>query len=648
MQSNRKKQTIIIMVAAVLLILAAAALAQAAVPMNLIGPTSNGPVLAVGGSGEVTVTADQATAACGQAVVLSAAGGLSDPLFELWIQEARDGSWSLLQAYSHESQVSFTRSIPGQYRIVLFAREAAEPASDAIQSQPITVTFTKAGAVSGLTVNGPSGTRAVGSAASFTAAATDDGGIPLYQFWLHDAAGWQQQGAYSADPIFTRSDLQAGSYVIAVYALDQADVTAGNWNNAYYQVFILNVGSSLELTAPSTVQPGGQIILAAAATGLTGAEYQFWYRSPDSSWHQSGDYTSSGQYAFAAEQSGTYMIVAYAKDHYAPATDHYAVTATAAVVSAEPIAAPVFQNSEVTAQGDVSIAFDQAMADPAGSQGQFTVTVDGVPATVTAVQKTATATKIKLVLAAKVGGGQTVTVAYSKGSDPSAQIKSTDGGILESFVAQPVSNPLPYLVSAATSGDGTRVILSFSTAMASPAGKEAEFAVLVNGAADPVSAAALNPDPTKVELILANPVAFGDTVTVAYTKGTVKAADNGVLASFSAQPATNTVPAAAPQFVSSEVTTQGDVSITFDKVMADPTGTQGQFAITVNAAPAVVNAVQKTGTPTKIKLVLATKVTGGQTVTVAYSKGAEASTQIKSSDGGILESFVAQPVSNTL
>lgn len=103
---------------------------------------------------------------------------------------------------------------------------------------------------------------------------------------------------------------------------------------------------------------------------------------------------------------------------------------------------------------------------------------------------------------------------------------------------------------------------------------------------------------------------------------------------------------AAPTYVSSAVTSEGDVSITFSKDMADPSGKQAQFSVKVDGVDNVVTAVQLTKTATKIKLVLTDKVTSGQVVTVAYAKGADAASQVIAADGGVLETFVAQDASN--
>ena len=259
------------------------------------------------------------------AKMTAAATGLTNPVYQFWIQSSQDGSWTPGGDYGSDTYY-FTRSVPGTYTVLVFAKGAADPYASAIQSQPVTVTFTGNG-VSALVVNGPNGAQSVGSSATFVATATDPGGDPRYQFWLHDSSGWRIVRDYSNLNSYALDNLQTGSYVIAVYALDQADIAAGKWAAAYYQVFILNVGSSVSLSPPAApVAAGSPLTVNALASGIVGCEYQFWYQAPDSSWHQSGGYQTSGQYTFTPTMSGTYKVVVFAKDHYAPATDQFSVS----------------------------------------------------------------------------------------------------------------------------------------------------------------------------------------------------------------------------------------------------------------------------------------------------------------------------------
>jgi hypothetical protein len=107
----------------------------------------------------------------------------------------------------------------------------------------------------------------------------------------------------------------------------------------------------------------------------------------------------------------------------------------------------------------------------------------------------------------------------------------------------------------------------------------------------------------------------------------------------------------ALELVGSEVTTQGDVGLYFNKAITDPTGigSESQFTVRVNDVEAGILSVIKTNTTGKIKIVMAIKITSGQNVTVAYTKSAvEASWITSSEDSSVLESFEAQSVPNEI
>ncbi len=101
-----------------------------------------------------------------------------------------------------------------------------------------------------------------------------------------------------------------------------------------------------------------------------------------------------------------------------------------------PITAPKLQLAAITSKGDISLTFDKEMADPSGTESQFTVAVNGTPVTVTSVVKTNTPEKIKLELVSNVTGADGISIRYTRSSDPAIQLKSADGGIVESFSTQ--------------------------------------------------------------------------------------------------------------------------------------------------------------------------------------------------------------------
>jgi hypothetical protein len=83
-----------------------------------------------------------------------------------------------------------------------------------------------------------------------------------------------------------------------------------------------------------------------------------------------------------------------------------------------------------------------------------------------------------------------------------------------------------------------------------------------------------------------------------------------------------------------------NVEIQFDIPMADPSGKQDQFTVTVDGTPAAISSASlKTGDPNTIVLTLATPLTGSETVLVAYTQG-----DVSGSSGGMLFTFTDQTV----
>ncbi|MEW6697476.1 MAG: fibronectin type III domain-containing protein [Bacillota bacterium] len=100
---------------------------------------------------------------------------------------------------------------------------------------------------------------------------------------------------------------------------------------------------------------------------------------------------------------------------------------------------------------------------------------------------------------------------------------------------------LPAFVSAETNSGGTQVRITFNKEMANPDGKHKQFTVLVNGSGNIVEDADLGRDDRTINLDLRDAVLYGQTVTVAYTAGTVIAEDGSPLATFQAKSVKNSV-----------------------------------------------------------------------------------------------------------
>lgn len=119
--------------------------------------------------------------------------------------------------------------------------------------------------------------------------------------------------------------------------------------------------------------------------------------------------------------------------------------------------------AEVTNKGDLGLTFGQTMANPAGTQAQFEVVVNGAPVEVTAVESTNTPAKIKLVLKTKAVSGQMISITYTKSSDAALQLKSGDGGIVDDFTFQMGSAAKAPALNAASYKLGQAVDIIFAS-----------------------------------------------------------------------------------------------------------------------------------------------------------------------------------------
>ena len=98
----------------------------------------------------------------------------------------------------------------------------------------------------------------------------------------------------------------------------------------------------------------------------------------------------------------------------------------------------------------------------------------------------------------------------------------------------------PIFVSAVTT-TSTKISVTFNEELDSTGLAYSDFAVLMSDSTKAVSAAALKSGDAKVVELTVASLTAGKTVTVAYTKGTLKGKNGIAVASFTAQPVNNTL-----------------------------------------------------------------------------------------------------------
>ena len=199
----------------------------------------------------------------------------------------------------------------------------------------------------------------------------------------------------------------------------------------------------------------------------------------------------------------------------------------------------VIQNATPTS---LDITYSLSLANFVPGTSSFTVMVNSVARPVSSL--TVSGTTVSLKLANAILYGDIVTVAYTKPS--SNPLQTSLGGIAASIGAQTVTNnvaaltaPL-YVSSVVQNTTPGNLDITYNLTLANVIPATTAFAVKVNNVLRTVSTVSISG--TVVTLKLGTPAAYGDVITVAYTKPSTNAlqsAAGGQAATINAQPVTN-------------------------------------------------------------------------------------------------------------
>ncbi len=326
------------------------------------------------------------------------------------------------------------------------------------------------------------------------------------------------------------------------------------------------------------------------------------------------------------------------------------------VTNEVPPGTPQYVRSQTNETGNqIHVFFDRAMADPTGTQAQFSV-VTNSPAssrgvlTVSSVSRSTTdLEEFILTVSPVVQNGETIELGYTRGT-----VQSNEGAYLESFSGKVVTNQVPgdapILLSATLTEHGTQVIATFDKPMKEPvSGQLSQFSVRVDGLARALQSLGRNPaNEAQYLLELSSPASYGEQVTLTYIKGTIQAQNNEYLGSFVDRLVTNEVPPGAPQYVRSQTNETGnEIHVFFDRAMADPTGTQAQFSVVTNSPASsrgvlTVSSVSRSTTDLEEFILSVSPVAqNGETIELGYTRGS-----VQSNEGAYLESFSGKVVTN--
>ena len=254
------------------------------------------------------------------------------------------------------------------------------------------------------------------------------------------------------------------------------------------------------------------------------------------------------------------------------------------VITPPHVQVPSYTGSVIStaAPARIELTFSLALAALVPATSAFSVMVNGSSRGVSSVA--VSGTKVLLTLSSPIFYGDRVTVGYTKPT--TNPLQTSAGGQAASFTAQNVTNNVAavipvYVSSVINEATPTRLEMTYNLPLANVVPGSSAFTVRVNSSARGVSSVAISN--TKVLLTLASPVAYGDAITIAYTKpaaNPLQTVAGGQAESLTALPVANnrSAPANQPPSVTISSPTKGNAfiapaTVTIESTATDPDGT---------------------------------------------------------------------------
>ncbi|HNW57822.1 MAG TPA: SwmB domain-containing protein, partial [Bacteroidales bacterium] len=296
----------------------------------------------------------------------------------------------------------------------------------------------------------------------------------------------------------------------------------------------------------------------------------------------------------------------------------------------------------------VDMVYSLNLANIVPPASSFSVLVNSNPRTVNSVA--VSGSKVSLTLASPVVYGDVVFVSYTVPA--SNQLQTVSGAKAVSISNKSVTNNVlavspVYVSSSVENATPSLLTMVYSLSLANTVPDKSAFIVKVNSVVRTLTQVSISG--TKVLLTLNSPVIYSDVITVSYTKPSVnplQTLEGGLAANISNKSVTNNVLPPSPVYVSSviENATPSILRMTYSLTLKNVVPATTAFTVMVNSVKRNVNPVAISGT--NVLLTLASPVSAGDVVTVAYTK--PSSNPLQTSAGGLAATISAQPVTNNV
>jgi uncharacterized repeat protein (TIGR02059 family) len=309
--------------------------------------------------------------------------------------------------------------------------------------------------------------------------------------------------------------------------------------------------------------------------------------------------------------------------------------------SANDVTRPTMTSATVLSSGtQVQINFSEIIGSNISATTNFTISVNGVNATITSFSRSIPDNKIYAnISGVTITSNRTVTVSYTAPADDAtannAALQDTAGNDMLSVTGITATNSstvapdlrAPVFSSASVNSAGTILTMTYDEALSTTTAPTTAYTVLAAGV--PAIVTSTTVSGSTVQLTLGTAIQFGQTVTVAYTAPTTNAdptnlanqdaSGNDVdsLLATSASNLSTAGPDRVPPTVTSVAGSGSTITVSLNESLTtSPTPSLSAFTVFVGETPYAPTAITIVGST--VRLTIGTTVSSSDPLVVSY------------------------------
>lgn len=247
--------------------------------------------------------------------------GSSNPEYRFYVRDDK-GDVTTIQEYSSQDTITWTPTAPGNYTIIVEAKDKYKTGSASFYEARNELNYTiNVGKVTSLQVDADQASpNVVGTPITFTAT-SEGSNEPVYLFYVKDNKGnLTTLQEYSDDNTFTWTPTSKGNYTVIVHSKDKGskDLFEAQTEMSYKIKAGKETSVQVKADQPSSTIVGTPITLTAASEGINQPEYRFLVKGEKGAPATLQEYSSNDTVTWTPTSAGSYTIIVLGKEKGKP------------------------------------------------------------------------------------------------------------------------------------------------------------------------------------------------------------------------------------------------------------------------------------------------------------------------------------------